>query len=191
MRTLATQAECGCRLLRHLSAPSMNLPLPVKRQKHRFTFPRMDKAFLERQEKLRIADNVPEGAELIFLLPKDRSLTLVVMDLMTVGVGYALFSSACPPEYHNECLLIKSVIFLAFLLFAQRRLSSACQRIYRLEPNTYFAVFPRYFFPKKVKEFRGGEVTLKDGVFQLEGRRMYCGGRFFKSYDHIEKMLKS
>ena len=72
MRTLATQAECGCRLLRHLSAPSMNLPLPVKRQKHRFTFPRMDKAFLERQEKLRIADNVPEGAELIFLLPKDR-----------------------------------------------------------------------------------------------------------------------
>merc|ERR1711872_1212243 len=72
MRTLTIQAECGCRLLKPLVAPS-NLPLPVKRQKHRATFPRMGKAFLEKQEKLRIADNVPEGAKLIFLLPQDRS----------------------------------------------------------------------------------------------------------------------
>ena len=45
------------------------------RQQLRFmkmSFPREGKAFLDRQEKLRKSDKVPEGAELIFLLPSDR-----------------------------------------------------------------------------------------------------------------------
>ena len=35
-------------------------------------FPREGKAFSALQEKLRKSDNLPEGAELIFLLPSDR-----------------------------------------------------------------------------------------------------------------------
>lgn len=161
-----------------------------RRFRHQFTFPREGKAFLARQENLRKADKVPGGAELIFLLPSDRSR--VIMDLAAAVIisACALFTTSFYPVITHEILLLELAIVVALLFFVQHRMSKMCQRIYFSQPNTYYAVLPRnLFFPNKVVEFQGGDLQLTDGVFNLNGKRMYCGGRFFKSLDHIENML--
>lgn len=188
-----------------ISSPSLNISLsslenispsviltPPRRKKHRTAFPRRGKKFLDIQEALRKADGVPEGAELIFLRRRDWSNKLALsMDVVTVAVGCAFFAQSCPPEYLNECLILKSVSFLLVVLFTQRRMSAFCQRIYLLEPETYFAVFPRYFLPQRVVQYRAGEVTLRRGVFFLPGqKKMHCNRIYFPSDDHIVKMLK-
>jgi len=165
---------------------------PPRRQLYQSAFPRRGKKFLDAQEALRKSDGVPEGAELIFLRPREWSDTLPLsMDIVTVTFGcYWFFWHTCPPEYMNECLVLKSVSFLLVFLFIQRRMSAFCQRIYLLEPDIYFAVFPRYFLPKRVIQYRVGEVTLKNGVLILPGeKKMYCSRKYFASYDVLAKML--
>ena len=83
-------------------------------------------------------------------------------------------------------------------------MSRTCQRIYHIAPDKYYAVFARYFFPKKVIEFQIGDVQVIKGVFYFvtpqtlefntknkisAGRKMYCGGMYFKSFYEIDKML--
>ena len=73
--------DCGCGCLRLGSLPTTTTTSPLlslssislrtRRENHQFSFPR-GHALIQRQEKLRKADRVPETAELIFLLPKDR-----------------------------------------------------------------------------------------------------------------------
>jgi len=112
------------------------------------------------------------------------------MDILTIATGCALYSSENIPDYLYECLLLKSVMFLALLWFCHRRFSSTCLRIYRVDPGpSFYAVFPRFFLPKRTVPFQSGDVKLKDGIFYIAGKKVYTGGRFFKSYYHIEEML--
>ena len=84
------------------------------------------------------------------------------------------------------------VMFLALLWFCHRRFSSTCLRIYRVDPGpSFYAVFPRFFLPKRTVPFQSGDVKLKDGIFYIAGKKVYTGGGFFKSYYHIEEMLNS
>ena len=114
--------DCGCGCLRLGSLPTTTTTSPMlslssiflrtQRENHQFSFPR-GHALIQRQEKLRKADRVPETAELIFLLPKDRwgELSDVITNRNSPNAVLHIPSTRKISTYHPQITSSSKVIY--------------------------------------------------------------------------------